>query len=124
MIAWNAHPASGSSTLTFDLTTGNEIQLDDLFEPESRYLDTLSRYCIANLLLQGATNDFSLTEGASPTYSNFEHFTLDEEYLTIIFDVYQVDSYGNAPGGYTVQIPYAALKNVLRKNGPIDSLLR
>ena len=126
MIAWNAHPASEPSTMTFNLRNGEDILLDDLFEPGTGFLDTLSRYCIDDILAQ--TNqtyaDEQLLEGASPKADNFKDFSIDENSLIIIFDVYQVASYGNAPGGYIVEIPLKRLKSVLKKNGPINSLLK
>ncbi len=123
-IAGSAHPGSNSRSLTLDLHTGEELWLSDFFDPKSNFLDTISHYCIADLIAQGCVNDFALTDGASPTKENYEKFTLDEQSLIITFDVYQVDSYGDAPGGYEVDIPWAKLKNVLKKNGSIESLLK
>ena len=112
-----------SAGLSFDLTTGNEIFLYDLFEQGSHYLDTLSHYCIQDLLGQNASLG-KVIEGTSPSYGNFHNFTLDDESLTIIFGPEQADTYKGAPGGRTVSIPYVTLENIVRKNGPIGLLLK
>jgi hypothetical protein len=126
MIAWNFHPASGSKTITFNLSTGEELMLADLFEPESGFLDTLSYLCINDIVDQEnmPEPDEYLLEGASPMIENFKNFSLSKKSLIIYFDVYKAASYGNAPGGYIVSIPYNKLRGVLKKTGPLASFIK
>ena len=122
-----AHPSSESSSIIIDMRTGQLVTLADLFEPESHFLDTLSRICIADIFKDRGDSTFSdsnVLTGASPDPNNYRSFTLDQESLTIMFDEYQIASRVDAPGGYTVNIPYSALKSILRKNGPIQSLVK
>jgi hypothetical protein len=126
LVSSSAHDNTQYSTLTFDLWTGKLIELSDIFQPGSHYLDTLSSYCISALLAQKGTTDTSLieTDGVSPKLENFTRFLLEHDQLTIFFDPYQVDSFGNAPHGYEVNIAYESLRRILAHSGPLSVLSR
>lgn len=121
--AGSPHPVVELTGLTFDLESGSEIFLYDLFEPGSHYLDTLSHVCAEELLGQNASLN-KVIEGTSATYGNFHNFTLDDESLTIMFGPEQVDTYKGAPAGRSVKIPYYKLENILRKHGPLSKLFK
>ncbi len=117
------HDIVESMSLTFDIQTGQEIQLSDLFEPNSPYLDTLSRYCMSDLASQGV--DTFWVKGSFPFIENSQTFTIGRTSLNIVFDEFGLYSDVEEPnGGYIVKIPYTKLNSILRKNGPIDSLLK
>jgi len=125
-ISTDANDYTDYSTLTFDLRTGHPIELSEIFVQGSHYLDTLSYYCITGILTQKRTTDTSLvfTRGVSPRADNFKHFLLERDQLTVFFDPYQVDSFGNAPHGYEVSIAYESLRRILRHNGPLGVLFK
>jgi len=121
-----AHPNSVTRTLNFKLRPLREIELRDLFNPVSDYLQVLSEYCINELhTLQPhrwynpveraeelkARKDDWICQGAAPLEKNFERFVLVNEGITIFFDPYQVGSY--AEGRYEVFVPFQNLKPFL-----------
>ncbi len=100
-------------TFTFDTSTGVELTLADLFAPNSGYLDVLSTISRAQLpSVVGGNADMSfITRGTTPETKNFENFFIDNGYLDILFDPYQVAPY--ALGPQTLRIPLATLGTIL-----------
>ncbi len=100
-------------TFTFDTSTGAKLTLADLFAPNATYLDTLSAISRAELpgvIGKNADTGF-ITRGTTPEAKNFENFFIDNGYLDILFDPYQVAPY--ALGPQTLRIPLATLGAIL-----------
>ena len=117
-----AHPNSYTETLNYDLRNGKQLKLADLFKPGSKYLQTLSTYCIADLKKQAKEKnaellDDMLNEGAAPTAKNYESWTITRRGIGINFDPYQVAPY--AAGPQFVIVPYSTLKEIIKTDGPI-----
>lgn len=117
-----AHPNSHTETLNYDLKNGKQLKLVDLFKPGSKYLQTLSTYCIADLRKQFKEKNAELLEdqlkqGAAPTAENYDRWTITKRGLGINFDSYQVAPY--AAGPQSVMVPYSALKDLIKPDGPI-----
>ena len=117
-----AHPNSHSETINYDLKNGKQLKLADLFKPGSRYLQTLSTYCIADLKKQFKERNAELLEdqlkeGTAPTGKNYESWTITKRGLGINFDSYQVAPY--AAGPQSVRVPYSVLKDLIKPDGPI-----
>lgn len=117
-----AHPNSHTETLNYDLRNGKQLRLADLFKPGSRYLQTLSSYCIADLKKQSKEKGAELfedqiKEGAAPTARNYDSWTITKRGIGINFDAYQVGPY--AAGPQFVMVPYSALKDLIKPDGPI-----
>ncbi len=111
-----AHPGDTSQTASFDLQTGRNLALADLFLPGSAYLTVLSKYCVAEL----NTRDISFQEfelGATATLQNYRNWNITADGLMITFDEYQVAPY--AAGPQTVVIPYKDLAQIILPNGPL-----
>ena len=109
-----AHPNSYSSTLTYDLAKGKQVELSDLFRPRSNYLEYLSNLTRNRLVqtIEGAEEIMDMIKGGTePVVENFERFTLGRDSLHIYFDPYQVGPY--AIGPQEVGIPYPALGDLL-----------
>jgi len=114
-----AHPNSYSHVVNYDLKNGKTIKLADLFKPGAKYLQTISAFCIADLKKQsdkGLLED-QIKEGAGPNAKNYESWTIAKQGLGINFDSYQVGPY--AAGPQFVLVPYSALKDLIRPDGPI-----
>ncbi len=111
-----AHGNYYTDTLNFDLKTGKEIKMSDLFQPGSKYLKKLSDYSIADLKtrLGEMSDDEWIKTGAGEKAENFGSWNLTKKGLMINFDPYQVAAY--AAGPQTVIIPYAELSGVWRKD--------
>jgi Protein of unknown function (DUF3298)/Deacetylase PdaC len=123
-----AHPNTQTQTKNFRLHPALELELSDIFKESSNYLGVLSRYSITDLHKQKAQRwpefdevieqlksqrDEQILSGASPKYSNFEHFSLTRNGIVIHFDTYSVGCH--AEGKYEVFIPAYELKSVLRE---------
>lgn len=117
-----AHGNSSSYVLNFDLKAGKMLKLSDLFKPGSKYVQTISDFCIKDLKRQSQKNGDSLPDdmiqsGAGPAVKNFESWTVTRKGLGITFDAYQVGPY--AAGPQNVTIPYSALKDLINPGAPI-----
>ncbi|MEP6568831.1 MAG: RsiV family protein [Acidobacteriota bacterium] len=119
-----AHPNSYTEVVNYDLKNGKQLKLADLFQPGTKYLQTLSTYCIQALKKQakeqGADamlDDDWIKKGAGAEMTNYENWTITRKGLGITFDPYQVAAYAAGPQNCTVQ--YAALKEIVRPDGPV-----
>jgi len=110
-----AHPNYALSSLNFDMKTGAEIKLANLFEPKTNYLKTISDFSIAELKSQMGemTDEEWISNGAGAKAENYTTWNLTRKGLMITFDPYQVAAY--AAGSQTVIIPYEKL-NGLKPN--------
>ncbi len=114
-----AHPNGYYRTFTYDLQTGQEVTLQDLFLPSIPYLERLSDRARADLpaiikqMSGGDEGDPSmLADGTSPTADNFQWFYIDSTNLVLIFPPYQVGPY--SLGTVTDTIPLAQLADSLK----------
>jgi hypothetical protein len=122
-----AHPNSYSETVNFDLKNGKPIKLADLFNPGSKYVQIISAYSIQDLKKQSQNSDSMLDDdwiqrGAGPDAKNYQSWTITKKGLGINFDAYQVGPY--AAGPQYVMIPYSALKDLIRGDGPIGRFVK
>ena len=118
-----AHPNSYTTVLNYDVRNGKKLALADLFNAKSNYVKVISDYCIKDLKQQAKKEkDSMLTDdmiqsGASARAENFNAWTITKQGLWITFDPYQVAAY--AAGPQQVLVPYAALKALIKADGPI-----
>lgn len=117
-----AHPNSYTEVVNFDLKNGKLLKLSDLFLPGSKYLETLSSFCIQELKKQAkaqgdyaAMDDDWIKRGAGAELTNYDNWTITKKGLGIIFDPYQVAAY--AAGPQNVLVPYSALKEIIKPDG-------
>ena len=121
-----AHPNSYTEVLNFDLKNGKVIRLADLFNPGAKYLQALANYSIADLKKQSKNKNDMLDDdwiqrGAGANAENYKSWTISRKGLSINFDAYQVGPY--AAGPQQVFIPYTALKDVIKPDGPLHPFL-
>ncbi|HWT02515.1 MAG TPA: RsiV family protein [Pyrinomonadaceae bacterium] len=117
-----AHPNHNTLVFNYDLRSGRQLKLADLFKPNSGYLKVISDYAVKDLAAQhepDADMDW-IREGAGPKDENFQSWNLSPKGLEITFDAYQVASY--AAGPREVVIPLSALKDVIDPNGPLGRM--
>jgi hypothetical protein len=116
-----AHPLTFFFSINFNLGSGKEITLDDIFT--GKYLEALSDICIKDIEKQ-RNGEFSdnewLKRGAGPDKENFRTFCITDDSLLITFQVYQVGPY--VEGSKEVCIPYSAMKNYINYDGPLGFL--
>lgn len=123
-----AHPNSYTEVVNFDLKKGKLLKLADLFLSGTKYLQTLSTYCIQALKQQAKEAGDALPDedwikrGAAPELTNYDNWTITKKGLGITFDPYQVGSY--AAGPQHVLAPYAALKEIIKPDGPLGQFVK
>ena len=93
------------------------MALNQLFLPNSNYLQVIADYCKAELRKREIGFD-DQQQGADPVPENYAIWNLSTDGLVITFNEDQVAAY--AAGSQMVTIPYAALKAVIDSQGPIQ----
>lgn len=116
-MAGAAHPSHQIISLVYDLENGQEVTLNQLFLPNSNYLQVIADTCKAELRKREIGFD-EQQQGADPTPQNYAVWNLSTDGLVITFNEYQVAAY--AAGPQMVTIPWAALKAVVDPQGPIQ----
>lgn len=113
-----AHPVQYFQQLNFDVTNKKILELQDLFRPNSNYIDQIAEYCRKDLLSRveeiGSDSTMVLA-GLAPEIDNFKDFELTSQGLKIYFAPYQVAPYASGP--QEVKIPYTALEKILQPDG-------
>lgn len=116
-----AHPNSVAKTFTYDISSGKQLSLSNIFKKNSNYLSVLSGIATQSLKEKlgkdlEETDDVNFMKdwietGAAPKKENFSNFVLGKDNLIIIFDPYQVGPY--AWGFQKVEIPYEKIQDTL-----------
>ena len=125
-----AHPSSYSTVVNYDLKNGRNLALADLFQPRANYLETIASYCIKDLKRrsqqekegESLLDAEQIEEGAAPKADNYQSWNITRKGLWITFDPYQVGPY--AAGPQSVIVPYAALKGIIKADGPLASFVK
>lgn len=123
-----AHPNTNTTVLNYDVKNGKKLALGDLFNPKAGYLGAISAYCIKDLKEQSKKSkdlmfdDEQIKSGAGPRADNYKAWAITKKGLFIVFDPYQVASY--AAGPQYVLVPYSALKDLVKQDGPIGSFAK
>jgi len=117
-----AHGNSLTTVLNYDVKNNRKLSLADLFSAKN-YLGVISNYCMKNLR-ERAKNDSDsmiaedmMKTGASPQAGNYRAVAITKKGLWVTFDPYQVAPY--AAGPQYVLVPYPALKDIIKSDGPI-----
>ena len=123
----SAHPNSHTQVVNYDLRNGRQLKLSDLFKPDSKFLQAIATYVIADLKKQSKEkgtqlDDAQIQEGAAPSAKNYQSWKITRKGLGIHFDPYQVGPY--AAGPHYVLVPYANLKDVINPEGPIGQFAK
>ena len=130
-----AHGSHAFHVINYDVKSGRELSLAELFKPGSDYLGKVSEVAIKQLHRwnkdsaeypagggQPYLDDEGIAEGAAAKAENYQNWTITPRGLAFTFDYYQLGAY--AAGAPAVVLPYADLKDVLRPGGPLDRLAK
>jgi hypothetical protein len=124
-----AHPNSYSLSHTYNLKSGKEIKLADLFKTNSNHLKKLSDYCYESLkkqltkLAEGEPPDEEMLRGGTePNDENYSGWNITKKGLLMSFDPYQVAAYAYGP--QQVIIPYSVLKEIAREDGALANFVK
>jgi hypothetical protein len=130
-----AHPSHSFLVVNYDLKSGKQLELADLFKSGSNYLQKISTVAIEQVRKwnkdsaaesgengpgEPYLNEEGIQEGAKPEPDNYQNWTLTRRGLVVTFDYYQLGPY--AAGAQSVIVPYSELKEVIRPDGPLASL--
>lgn len=118
-MAGAAHPGHEIHSLVYDLQNGQALRLEQLFLPNTNYLQLISDFCKAELTKRDIGFD-AQQNGADPTAENYSVWNISRDGLVITFNEYQVAAY--AAGAQTVIVPYSALKDVIDPQGPLGNI--
>lgn len=124
-----AHPNSYTDVVNFDLKNGRQLKLADIFIPGSKFLGTLSSYCLQDLKKQskakgadGMLDDDWIQKGAGSDLANYNNWSITKKGLAITFDPYQVGPY--AAGPQHVLVPYSVVKDIIKPDGPAAQFVK
>ena len=122
-----AHPNSLTTVLNYDVKNGKRLMLADLFKPKANYLNVIASYCMKQLTERAKNDDDMLSHdsietGASARAENYNAWAITKKGLWITFDPYQVAAY--AAGPQHVLVPYSAMKDIIKPDGPIAVLAK
>ncbi len=117
---WGGRQNTWFTTINFDMKTGKQIKLVNLFLPHSNYINKLSDLVIQNLTSQinAVGGDTSwVIKDASPYSYNFHNFALTPKGLQFVYQRL-------IEGRFTVTIPYSKLQSLLDPNGPVAQFIK
>jgi hypothetical protein len=107
--------------LNYNLKDGRPIKnLSELFKPKSKYLESISNYCVSELVKRGLNcggggigNEEWLRRGTEPKIENYRGWNLTKDGIQITFGEYQVGP--GCLGLVSVVVPYNHLHEILRQ---------
>ncbi|MDX6305098.1 MAG: hypothetical protein QOI77_2067 [Blastocatellia bacterium] len=123
-----AHGNSGTTVVNYDVKNGKKLALADLFNPKSNFLSLISEYCLKDLRERSKKDKDAMFDeemmksGASARADNYRAWAITKKGLWITFDPYAVAPY--AAGPQHVLVPYSALKDILKPDGPVSALAK
>lgn len=122
-----AHGSSLTAVLNYDVKNGKKLSLGDLFNSKSNYLKRISDYCVKELKERAKKEDSmifadQIESGAGPQADNYRAVAITKKGFWVTFDPYQVAAY--AAGPQYVLVPYSALKDIIKLDGPIGNFAR
>jgi Protein of unknown function (DUF3298). len=117
-----AHGTYASLFLNFDLLTGKQIYLKDLFK--EGYEKELTRQLLAELEKNNKVTTeaeleeigYFITEPLSPT----ENFYLNEDGITFFYNVYEIAPY--VMGTTIIKLPFSAVESLMKEGNSAEGL--
>ena len=123
-----AHGNITTTVLNYDVKNGKKLALADLFNAKANYLGAISSYCIKELQDRMRKDKDSMLDadmmksGTSARADNYKAWAITKKGLWITFDPYQVAAF--AAGPQYVLVPYSALKDLIKPDGPVGSFAK
>ncbi|WP_321517291.1 DUF3298 domain-containing protein [uncultured Bacteroides sp.] len=117
-----AHGNHASLFLNFDLLTGKQIHLKNLFK--EGYEKVLTGLLVAQLEKDNKVTSeaeleeigYFITEPLSPT----ENFLLNKDGFTFFYNVYEIAPY--VMGTTTIKLPFSAVESLMKEGNPAEGL--
>jgi len=115
-ITGTPHPYHHHRVINYNLDTGQEIALSDLFMPDANYLAVLSDYT-TTALSRYLADKRTIAEGTVAMPDNYQIWNIKPNGLLITFEETKVAPY--IQGAQTVLVPYSALRQITSPDSPI-----
>jgi len=130
-----AHDVEYFFVFNYDLETGKQIQLSDVFEGRTPYLNVISKYSAdavkgtlcrenswgAKTFAECLKKVLIWEEGIKPVQENFKAWNIIRDGLLFSFDPCRLT--GCAGGEYYVVVPYSEVKNLMKPNSVVLKIL-
>lgn len=117
---------AASTTFNYDLEHGRALKLADLFKPSSDYLKIISGACNRELRRQFKGEDSPDAEriegSVEDVVGDEKKWLVSRDGFVVVFDSMQFGPSGS--GEHTVTVPFGALKEVIRPDGPLARLVK
>ncbi|HVF43147.1 MAG TPA: RsiV family protein [Pyrinomonadaceae bacterium] len=117
---------AAARTFNYDLARGRALGLADLFKPSSDYLKVISDACNKDLRRQFKGEGFPDAEriGASveDVVGDEKKWLVSRDGFVVVFDSMQFGPSGS--GEHTVTVPFGALREAVRPDGPLARFAR
>ncbi len=126
-----AHPNTGFWSLTYDLSGNKELELEDIFKPDSDYKTAIARYVVADIDRRAAAleQEDARREGRKPNPRDEPIMTIDQ--------LSELSDWAMTPQGLMVYfdfphaiavfdrtfIPFSVVNEHLKPNGPAARFL-
>lgn len=111
-----AHPMTIAKSLTFDVNTGKEYKLYELFKSNSSYQQVLEKMVQDQL----KRRDFHLFEDQIPTIMPNQDYYIADQTIVIYYQLYDIAPY--AAGFPHAVIPIFELEDLIPQNGLIANI--
>ncbi|WP_203247238.1 DUF3298 and DUF4163 domain-containing protein [Sporosarcina beigongshangi] len=112
-----AHGMTVIKSLTFDIKTGKQYELNDLFKPGSDYVKQLS-----DIIRQRIKDwDIELLDPPFKEIRSDQDFYIGDTTLVIYFQLYEITAY--VWGFPYFPIPILDLKDIIQPDGPLDRMM-
>ena len=105
-----AHPVQYSFTVNYDLTLRKELELSDIFKPDSKYLEFIERYC-KDRLAKSPARAYLFNDAFTRRTAAFESWNITRDGITFNFDECIVTAC--AAGEQKVEIPFRIIQPLL-----------
>jgi Protein of unknown function (DUF3298)/Deacetylase PdaC len=117
-----AHDGYEAYGYNFDLRSGRELKLADLFKPGAGFLQLISKSSEADLKKREGLFEDSLKEGVAPKAENFQTWVVTRNGVVFVIEPYRVGPW--AAGPQFVTVPFSVLKGIIRPDGPLAALAK
>ena len=111
-----AHAVQESAPMNYDLTSGRQLKLDDIFKPGSRYLQFISEHCSDALVEVTGRPEALNKQALAPVAKNFDSWHITNGGITFNFDACEV--FACAEGDQAVAISFSDLQPFLNSGIP------
>ena len=111
-----AHAVQESEAVNYDLASGRELELVDLFKNGSKYLEFISEYCIEQLSATASAPGNLNKRRLAPLAKNFQNWHITTGGISFNFDSCEI--FACAEGDQSVEISFDDLKSLFAPGIP------